>query len=268
MNEIPAKKSLGQNFLNSPGAISKIVEAAEITEGEVILEIGPGKGALTEKLLEKAGKVVAVEKDDRLIPLLHEKFGRNPDFKLIHGDILLLWESKTLKEETGARYKVVANLPYYITGIFLEKLSSAENPPQMAILMLQREVADRILKRDGKESILSIAIAAYGSPSLVTHVPAGAFSPVPAVDSSVVKITNISKDFFIQNGLTEESFFEMIHRGFAHKRKLLANNLEIATESLQKCSLLPTARAEEVPLSKWACLAGELSTQSLKNKEK
>ncbi len=269
MSRIEAKKSLGQNFLNSPSAIAKIVEAAEIEEGEVILEVGPGKGALTEKLLEKAGKLVVVEKDDRLIPLLAERFGNNPAFKLLHGDILELWESDTLTDALGpAPYKLVANLPYYITGIFLEKLSSAANPPKSAVLMLQREVADRILTRDGKQSILSIAIAVYGTPSLVTHVPAGAFSPVPAVDSSVVKITNISKQFFVQNGLEESVFFDMIHKGFAHKRKLLAKNLGLTPESLTRCGLLPTARAEEVPLPVWSCLARELSTHAAKNAEK
>lgn len=255
---IPAKKSLGQNFLVSQGIIDKIITAADLGPASSVLEVGPGKGALTAKLLEHAGRVVAVEKDDRLVPFLTEKFGSNPKFTLIHQDIL-----EFVPKHVGfgaGNYVVVANLPYYITGVYLQRLCESDSPPARAILMLQKEVSDRILRRDGKESILSIAIAAYGKASLVTHAPAGAFSPSPSVDSSVIKISPISKAFFTKEGISETHFFEILKKGFAHKRKLLRGNLGLSEGTLSSIGIPEKARAEELPLEKWALLAKKITS--------
>lgn len=256
-----AKKSLGQNFLTSQSALLKIVEAGDIKPSETVLEIGPGKGALTEKLLETGAKVVAVEKDDRLIPILTEKFGKNPNFSLIHGDILTLLESWGLAPETfphnfaAQGFKIIANLPYYITGAFFEKSFSLEILPERIVVLLQKEVAERIVARDGKESILSQSIKAYGAPKHIASVPRGAFSPAPNVDSAVIQITQISKRLFLKHGVSENAYFSTLKRGFAHKRKLLSSNLDVSPEKLVSCGVAEKARAEELATEAWFCLA-------------
>lgn len=255
-----AKKSLGQNFLNNPGALTKIVEAGELKPGEIVLEIGPGKGALTEKLLETGAKVIAVEKDDRLVPFLEEKYGKNPHFKLIHGDILELSLEKILSEGEKS-FKIIANLPYYITGAFFEKVFSADMLPERIVVLLQKEVSERIVARDGKESILSQSIKAYGTPKYITTVSRGSFSPAPNVDSAVIQITQISKQRFLELEVSENAFFTVLKRGFAHKRKLLKGNLEVSEEVLVSCAIAPSARAEELTTRQWFCIAKQLSVE-------
>jgi 16S rRNA (adenine1518-N6/adenine1519-N6)-dimethyltransferase len=251
-NRIEAKKSLGQNFLISQGIIDKIIAATTEGNPETILEVGPGKGALTEKLVATGAKIIAVEKDDRLVPFLSEKFASQPNFSLIHADILE-FDPKTVGLSAG-KYTLVANLPYYITGAFLQKLCESDTPPARAILMLQREVAERIVKRDGKESILALSIEAYGTAKMITRVPPGAFSPPPSIESAVIELSPISKQFFSTEKITEPAFFDTVHKGFAHKRKLLASNLKTTPETLVSCGISASARAENVPLQAWACL--------------
>ncbi len=242
-----AKKSLGQNFLTSTRAIEKIIEAADLKADDVVLEVGPGKGVLTEKLLEKAGKVIAVEKDDQLIPFLKAKFIHeitSGKFELIHGDIL----DSTDYQLPTTNYKLVANIPYYITGIFLRKFLSEKNQPSMMVLMLQREVAQRIIARDGKESILSISVKAYGTPRYVETVKAGSFVPAPKVDSAIIAIENISKDFF--QSISEDNFFEILKAGFGSKRKFLKNNLKAIAEKSGKNLTLKHFEGQNVRATK------------------
>lgn len=266
-----AKKKLGQHFLRDRRILERIAAAAKLTAEDVVLEVGPGEGTLTEFLL-KAGKVVSVEKDDRLIPLLHTKFASeigSGRLELVHGDILELsiinyqlsrnfnyQLSKTplsYKLRT-TNYKLVANLPYYITGQFLRKfLQETAHPPVTMVLLLQKEVAKRIVAQDGKESILSISVKAYGTPSYRGTVKAGAFSPPPAVDSGILAVEHISKKFF--EGLSEERFFTMLKRGFAHPRKLLASNLGVPKAALGACNISEKARPGELSLQNWLCLA-------------
>lgn len=215
------KSKLGQHFLNSESALKKIVGAARLTKKDVILEIGPGKGALTKELLLKTKKVVAVEKDRKLIEFLKEKFESEIKEKkliLINEDALKTDSSK-LKLK---KYKVVANIPYYITGKLLRKILSEEKQPQLAVLLLQNEVAERISK-DKKESLLSLSIKVYGEPSYIGTVSAKKFNPPPKVDSAILLIDNISRNFFKE--INEEKFFELIREGFRSKRKKLINNL-------------------------------------------
>jgi 16S rRNA (adenine1518-N6/adenine1519-N6)-dimethyltransferase len=247
---INAKKSLGQNFLKSKLALNKMVEAGEINNNDLVLEVGPGKGVLTEKLLEKAKKVIAVEKDDRLIPFLQERFAteiKNDKFEIIHGDILDF--------EGGERgYKIIANIPYYITGQFLRKFLETDNQPERIIVMVQKEIADRIVAREGKENLLSLSVKAYGIPKKIMKVDKENFSPAPKVDSAILAITNISKRFFTENSITEEKFFEVLHAGFAHKRKVLSSNLK-GLIFPEKISTLPkNIRAEDLKLQDWASL--------------
>ncbi len=254
-----AKKSLGQNFLNSKAVARDIVLAAELSSSDTVLEIGPGKGFLTEGLLASGAHIIAVEKDDRMIPVLSEKFAAEiagKHFTLIHGDIVELLERKTLV--LPPHYKLVANIPYYITGYILRAFLETKLKPERIILMLQKEVADRIVARDKKESILSIAIKAYGTPRIVKKVPARYFTPAPNVDSAVLAITNISNKNFTDS-VSEKRFFEIMKAGFAHKRKQLAGNLkdvfgEHTRKILEQAGIHQNARAEDITLADWLTL--------------
>ncbi|MBP6883806.1 MAG: ribosomal RNA small subunit methyltransferase A [Candidatus Pacebacteria bacterium] len=248
-----AKKSLGQNFLKSIPALNKIVEAGEVTLEDVVLEIGPGKGALTEKLLEKAGKVIAIEKDYELCHLLEEKFRKEiQDQKLI----LLREDILEFQVEKNKPYKIIANIPYNITGAILKKFLTEKNQPKLMVLMIQHEVAKRIVATDGKESILSISVKAYGEPKMILKVPARYFSPAPKVDSAVIAIKNISRQKFEENKVNEEKFWEIVKKGFAHKRKKLSGNLKgvVDFEFLEKFG---DQRAENLKLVDWIFLAQE-----------
>ena len=181
-----AKKSLGQNFLKSEIALKKIIEAGEIQKGDVILEIGPGKGALTKQLLAYSCQLIAVEKDRDLYELLKDKFQKeisSGQLELINADILKF----QISNFQFPKYKIIANIPYNITGAILKKFLTAENQPECMVLMVQHEVATRILARDGKESILSISVKAYGEPKMIMKVNKRYFSPAPKVDSATKK---------------------------------------------------------------------------------
>jgi 16S rRNA (adenine1518-N6/adenine1519-N6)-dimethyltransferase len=247
-----AKKSLGQNFLISPRITENIALSANLQKNELVLEIGPGKGALTKELLRHGAKVLAVEKDDRLIPLLEEMFAseiRVGKLTLIHGDILEIQLDEYLKEP----YKLVANIPYYITGELLRLFLSRDTKPEMIILMVQKEISDRL--RDTKESILSLAVKSYGNVSLVTNVSRGNFFPIPNVDSAVIKIDKIKNPF--ETAAQEKRYFELVKTGFAHKRKKLISNLEkvVPKENLKnifkESGLSENSRPEEIKLETW-----------------
>ncbi|MES2416346.1 MAG: 16S rRNA (adenine(1518)-N(6)/adenine(1519)-N(6))-dimethyltransferase RsmA [Patescibacteria group bacterium] len=251
-----AKKSLGQNFLKSVPALNAIINAGEVIEKDTVLEIGPGKGALTEKLLEKAGKVNAIEKDRDLLEILQEKFKneiKNKKLVLINEDIL---EYKV--EEKN--YKIIANIPYNITGAILKKFLTAENQPERMVLMVQHEVAKRIVARGGDESILSISVKAYGNPKIIMKVPARYFSPAPKVDSAIIAITDISRKTFKENKIDEEKFWELVKTGFAHKRKVLVSNLkdlygkEKISEVFKNLNISEKTRAEELTLENWIAI--------------
>jgi len=276
---------LGQHFLKSKKVIDKIIEAAEIKTGDIVLEIGPGMGALTEALLENSGEVIAVEKDKELFEFLQSKFRDAKNLQLVHGDILRIEEdynfragcepagepSRRLGEKSKKidnlsqkgpvkNYKIVANIPYYITGAILKKFLSSEHQPKMMVLMVQKEVAQRITAQDGCESILSISVKAHGTPKIIGYIKKGHFSPPPKVDSAIIKIENISKNFFFdlksdfdekEIGFREKKFFNIIKKGFSQKRKMLKNNLRISGETLKKIGLSEKARAQELSLADW-----------------
>lgn len=251
---IIAKKSLGQNFLKSKMALSKMLEAGEVTAEDTILEVGPGKGVLTEKLLEKAKKVIAVEKDDRLIDFLQEKFAieiQNKKLEIVHADILdFNWEGE-------GKYKIIANIPYYITGQFLRKFLESNSQPERIVVMVQKEIADRIVAHDQKESLLSISVKAFGLPKKVMKVEKENFSPAPKVDSAILLVSNISKKLFTENNISEEKFFKVLHAGFAHKRKMLLGNLKAfysnqnILEIFKFCNIPEKTRAEDLTIQSW-----------------
>ncbi|MFH1201097.1 MAG: 16S rRNA (adenine(1518)-N(6)/adenine(1519)-N(6))-dimethyltransferase RsmA [bacterium] len=273
-----AKKSLGQNFLKSEVALKKIVEAGEIKKGDIILEIGPGRGALTEKLLATSYQLIAVEKDHELFEFLKIKFEKEIAEKkliLINDDILkfdpLLISPLAGGENTpttrGARrvnYKIIANIPYNITGAILKKFLTAGHQPERMVLMVQHEVAKRIVGRGSnpstplrvKESILSISVKAYGEPKMIMKVPARYFSPAPKVDSAIVAIRNISRKTFKENNIDEKRFWKIVKTGFAHKRKKLSSNLKaLKLEKTDLLEKLGNKRAEDLILTDWIMLA-------------
>jgi 16S rRNA (adenine1518-N6/adenine1519-N6)-dimethyltransferase len=261
-----AKKSLGQNFLTSIPARIAIVNTGNLLPTDTVLEIGPGRGFLTRALLDTGAHVIALEKDRDLIPYLEETFSEDiasGKLTLIEGDALTFDPSST--QQIRGNYKLIANIPYYITGAILSKyLSDACHPSHMVVLV-QKEVAERVVARDGKESILSLSVKCYGEPKLVYRVNKGSFNPIPSVDSAVLSIGNISKNHFI-NQYHEELFFKLVKGGFAHKRKLLASNLQELFPSINikelfsKLNIPPKTRAEDVTLSTWIQLSLNIAT--------
>lgn len=260
-----AKKSLGQNFLKSAQAIRDIIGAGELSPRDTVLEIGPGKGALTEALLQTGATVVAIEKDRELFAHLSEKFQNEITSKklmLIEGDALEF----SISDLPTTNFKLIANIPYNITGLIFRKFLESGHQPERMVLLVQKEVAERIVARPTslklrgiktKESILSISVKAYGSPKIIAKVPARYFSPAPKVDSAIIAITNISKQNFTK--VDENRFFEVVRAGFAHKRKVLIKNLEeglgVAKEELlivwKTLGLSLNTRAEELKVTDW-----------------
>lgn len=253
-----AKKSLGQNFLKSEKALNQMIMASGLGAGEIVLEIGPGRGALTKKLLETGARVIAIEKDEVLageLEIVLQDFCESGQLEIIRADALEFnpSENKNLKKD----YKIVANIPYYITGALIEKFLTQENPPQSITFLVQKEVAERIISRDKKESILSISIKVFGKPKYIATVPKGAFVPAPKVDSAIIHIADISNAIFKENKITEQRFFEVVKTGFAHKRKQLGGNLEGIVEKTKfaECEIDPKTRSEELKVEDWVCLA-------------
>lgn len=252
-----AKKSLGQNFLKSKAAVAVMLEAGGISADDTVVEVGPGRGVLTEALLSRAGKVIAIEKDRALTSFLKEKFVKeiaNGKLLLIHCDALH-FDPANYGVKTK-NYKLIANIPYYITGLLFRYFLEEVARPERMVVMVQKEIAERIVARGGKESILSVSVKVYGAPRVVRKVPARYFSPQPKVDSAILAVTDISSPF--KNKKEEKRFFEILRKGFAHKRKLLKRNLGCAETMLEECGIAPKARPEEVVLHQWLCLSKKL----------
>lgn len=248
-----AKKSLGQNFLMHARIAKRIVLVSGVDESSVVLEIGPGTGMLTRALLARAGKVIAIEADYELFEKLKVDFANeinSGQLELIHGDIRT-FDIFSLPKN----YSLVANIPYYLTGEIFRMFLGADKQPSSMTLLVQKEVADRIVARDGKESILSLSVKAYGEPKREFLVPRGAFKPAPNVDSAVLTICDISRKNF-STKKEEELFFKLLHAGFAHKRKYVRNNLaELVSEKALRDAGVPAgARAEDLSLSDWLAL--------------
>lgn len=255
------KKSLGQHFLNSPQIVKDIVTAGNVSVDDFVLEIGPGEGVLTEQLLKTGAHVISIEKDDRLIPELQQKFIKEISTKqldLIHADVLDVGLTHITKE----KYKLIANIPYYITGQIIRMFLETDAQPTSMTLLIQKEVADRIVARDGKESLLSLSVKVFGDPRVVRTVGRGAFTPQPNVDSAVINIENINKSRL--NGVSEDLFFKVIHAGFAHKRKQLFSNLkniykkDDLSDIFNKCAINEKARAEDLKLETWITLCSTI----------
>jgi 16S rRNA (adenine1518-N6/adenine1519-N6)-dimethyltransferase len=266
---IDPKRSLGQNFLADSVHLDRIVEIAPVGATDTVLEIGPGLGTLTARLAARAGRVLAVELDNRLIDLLREVFADRPHVKIVHGDILELDPAATLAAEFPELpqplvYHVVANLPYYITSAVLRHLLESEQPPVSAVVMVQREVAERICAKPGDMSILAVSVQFYAEPRLMHHVPAGAFYPAPKVDSAVLRLD--IRPTPLLPGVDPTRFFAIVRAGFSQKRKQLANSLSgglhlskaAAQQALIAAGIDPATRAERLDLAAWGRLYATL----------
>lgn len=261
--DLRPKKSLGQNFLVDPVYLQRIIEAAELTAEDLVLEIGPGTGNLTERLLQKAGHVLAIELDRRMLEVLRERFAEAPNLTLVHGDILEANLPELLRPllQRFAGYKVVANLPYYLTSAALRLLLETEPPPGVAVLTVQWEVARRICARPGEMSLLAVAVQWYAEPRIISCVPAGAFSPVPKVDSAILRLDRRAEPPASVPDV--DLFFRMVKAGFSQRRKQLKNSLSgglrlpaAEVERLVRgAGVDPKRRAETLSLEEWAALA-------------
>jgi 16S rRNA (adenine1518-N6/adenine1519-N6)-dimethyltransferase len=251
------KKALGQNFLHDPGALEKIVESADLMPDDVVLEIGPGTGTLTQVLARSVRKVVAVEIDERLRPILEEELADYPNALVIYQDILAVDVATLMRPDD---YVVVANVPYYITSAILRHLLEIKHKPRRLILTVQHEVAERLIAQPNDMSVLSISVQFYGQPRILNHLKPAVFWPRPDVDSAVVRI-----DVYPEPPVDvpdEKTFFKLVRAGFGQKRKQLKNALGggLGIDSAQAADLLeqagidPRRRAETLTLEEWASL--------------
>lgn len=268
MNEIPplnaaallkrhglrADKGLGQNFLQDPFALEKIIAAAQIQRTDTVLEIGPGLGSLTRYLAVSAKEVIAVELDQNLLAPLQAVLAPYHNVRIIHGDIL---EFSPAELTSTNDYLVVANIPYYITSIVIRHLLESHTKPRRIILTIQKEVAERICAKPGDLSLLALSVQIYGKPRIEARIPAAAFFPVPKVDSAVLCI-----DIYPVPKIKTEllnTFFKLIKAGFGQKRKTLRNSLSsglhiapvAAEEMLTTANIDPKRRAETLSIEEW-----------------
>lgn len=220
------QKKFGQNFLIDPHVLDKIINAAEITKEDCIIEIGPGIGSVTQALLDHAGKVISIEIDDQLIPILTEQFGECEHFQLIHKDVLKVDLHALIQEESpNRRIKVVANLPYYITTPIIMMLLENNLPIESITVMVQKEVADRMASAPGSKQYgaITVAMKYYCDTYLVANVPQNCFMPRPNVDSAVIKLTLHQEPIVDINN--EKQLLKIIKAAFSQRRKTLLNTL-------------------------------------------
>ena len=269
--KLQAKKSLGQHFLRSKIALRQIIATGELAANDVVLEIGPGEGALTHELLHAGANVIAVETDARAITVLRERFQTfiaSQQLILLEGDIREEAVQRTLFHKTylgSSSYKLIANIPYYITGylfrLFLEQLRQ----PTQIVFLVQKEVAELIVARDGKEGLLSLSIKAFGIPRYITKVKREAFSPPPKVDSAIILVEQINRNNFTE--INSEYYFQVLKAGLGSKRKMLLGNIaasfDISKEHMHELfaelEISRQVRGEDLPTKKWLLLATRLS---------
>lgn len=256
------KKSLGQHWLFDEASLEAMVQAGEVNGADVVLEVGPGLGTLTKILCQKAKKVTAVELDDTLVLSLADKV-KASNLEVIHQSILEFDTSQLPKD-----YKVIANIPYYLTSNLIRVMLESHNPPSVMVLLIQKEVAERIVAQPGNMSILSVAVQFYAKAQLKELVPTELFTPPPKVDSQIINITRRQQPLF--NDVDTDLFFKIVRAGFSEKRKKLRSSLSgglqiskiEADELLKQATISPNARAQELTLQDWHTLYNHISTKS------
>jgi 16S rRNA (adenine1518-N6/adenine1519-N6)-dimethyltransferase len=256
------KKSLGQHFLIDEAVLQRILSAAELGRGDIVIEIGPGLGILTQALAEQGARVIAVELDSKLVALLRKRLAGFPDVKVVHADMLKLAPGQLLQDNLPASdlsqgYKVVANLPYYITSPVLSHLLEAEPRPSKMVVMVQKEVGEAIAAAPGKMRLLSVKAQFYSKPAIVSYVSATSFYPSPKVDSVILRL-----DVYPQPPIDVSDvagFFDIVMHGFRSPRKQIRNSLAHSLEMppsqvaslLEKAGIEPKRRAETLSLQEW-----------------
>jgi len=254
----------GQNFLICEDVLSAILESAKLKKKDNVLEIGPGLGVMTKELINKAGKVLAVEYDKQLIPLIQKLVDVNSNLQLINEDILRVKNDK-IAEYLTEDYMVVANIPYQITSKIIQKFLTFEPKPSSLTLLVQKEVAERIVAKAGNLSKLAISVQFYSVPKIVKIVPKTCFWPEPKVDSAVIQIIIDNKylDIIKKKKITEKEFWTVVKSGFSNKRKTLVNNLSNSlhldkdkiVSSLNNLKLDQNIRAQELSVKEWIDLS-------------
>lgn len=251
MSEYDApKKSLGQHWLNDEDSLNQIIEFSGIKKGDVVLEVGPGQGSLTDKLLEAGAKVIAVELDEILADRL---ISRNLDNLKVHIKSILEFDLG----ELPADYKVVANIPYYLTSKLIRNLSESTNSPISSTLLIQKEVAERVCARPGNMSLLSVSAQVYNECELGPVITANKFTPPPKVDSRLVKLERRPQSLI--SNVDDKLFFRVVKAGFASRRKTLANSISagmnmpksLAEKKLKEAGVEPSSRAQELSIDEW-----------------
>jgi len=258
--DLHARKGLAQHFLVDGGVVKQILAAAELSPSDTIIEVGPGLGVLTGGLVKSVGKVIAIELDQRLAGLLKEKMASSDNLAVFNEDVLKTDPAQLLAPYGISDYKVVANLPYYITGAVIRHFLEASLKPRLMVLMVQREVAKQITAKPGEMSLLSVSVQVYGVPKIAAKVPARAFYPTPKVDSAVLRIDVYPQPKVAVNNVDE--FFRLVKAGFSANRKQLVNSLANGlvipkTEVLpflEKAGIDPKRRAETLTIEEWGQL--------------
>ena len=256
------RKRLGQHFLIDEAVLERILSAAELSPGDIVIEIGPGLGILTEGLASQGVRVIAVEVDGKLVALLKKRLAGFPDVRIVRADILKMAPRQLLHEELPASglargYKVIANLPYYITSPVLSHFLEAQPRPSEMVVMVQREVGETIAAAPGKMRLLSVKTQFYSKPVIVSYVPAASFYPPPKVDSVILRLDVYSQPPIDVSDLT--GFFDLVMHGFSSPRKQLRNSLAHSLEMppdqvaslLDKAGIEAKRRAETLSLEEW-----------------
>jgi 16S rRNA (adenine1518-N6/adenine1519-N6)-dimethyltransferase len=251
------QKKLGQVFLKDKTIVKKIIQAGRIKTKNQILEIGPGKGILTQALVKTKANIIAVEKDPDLVKFLKNKFKNQLNLKIVQEDIRDFFK-KNKDKKLKTNYKAIGNIPYYLTSHLIQLLLESENQPQEIILMIQKEVAQRIISQPPKMNLLAASVQFYAKPEIICYVPKTAFSPKPKIDSAIIKITPIKTKRNINR-----KFFKTIKAGFKQPRKLLINNLsdnlKIEKENIKKAyqslNIPLKSRAQNLSINKWISLS-------------
>jgi len=271
------QKRLGQHFLVDKGVLRDVISASRLSKKDIVLEIGPGIGTLTKELAMQAKKVIAVEKDKKMIEVLAETLKDFANIELIRGDILNLearnskFQIPNSKQISSSKfqipnsYKVVANLPYYIVSPVIRMFLESKRPPKEMVLMVQKEVAQRICAKPPKMNLLAVSVQFYAEPKIIRYVKKTSFWPQPKVDSAIIKITRIRTE----RNIDSHKFFKIVKAGFSHPRKQIVNNLShgLKIERAQvenillKSGIKPTRRAETLALEEWHILVKLLTNK-------
>lgn len=254
-----AKKSLGQHFLRCEWVLTALLESGQIQDTDIVLEIGPGTGVLTRALAKHARHVIAIEKDEQLAGELRNNLRQEgiENIEIIEEDILKIFQSIHFNFPQDTHYKVVANIPYYLTSRLIRLLLEGSTPPKVIALTIQKEVAERIIAKPPHNNLFSLSVAVFGHAEIIKTIPARCFSPQPKIDSAIIKISDISDEFFKNNDLDRDIFFKTLRGAFSHKRKLLINGLDslyhkkAIAHVLSELDLSPKTRPQELSLAQW-----------------